>query len=446
VVSNARKTARAWLIWTIAGLMLPCAALGARGGYDYIDITNPFMRKIPMAVPYFKTAGALEREVAASREAADLLADTLDFTAYFKILDRGAFLFDPQSMPVALPGINFQNWKAVGAELLVTGGVAVSGEDIELELRLFDTLQGKMLLGKRYPGPYTDQRRIIRRFCSEVIFVLTGKRGFFDSEIAFVSTGTGNKEIYISDFDGSSPRQLSRSGEISMSPAWSSDTQWLAYSSYIKGKPALLIRHRSDGRGALFQGKGIKVDPAWIPGKLELAATLSYEGDPEIYLLTGGGKVIKRLTDSPGIDVSPSWSPDGSQMAFVSRRSGSPQIYIKDMASGAERRLTYQGQYNQQPSWSPAGDQIAYTTMEKNAIDICRIGVDGRGLLQLTHGSGDNEASSWSPDGSMLVFSSTREGVSRIYVMTAFGTDQRRLLTLPGGQSEPSWSMGSAND
>jgi len=40
----------------------------------------------------------------------------------------------------------------------------------------------------------------------------------------------------------------------------------------------------------------------------------------------------------------------------------------------------------------------------------------------------------------MIVFSSTREGASRIYVMTAFGTDQRRLLTLPGEQSNPQWS------
>jgi TolB protein len=68
------------------------------------------------------------------------------------------------------------------------------------------------------------------------------------------------------------------------------------------------------------------------------------------------------------------------------------------------------------------------------------MGVDGTGPVQLTHDAGSNESPTWSPDGSLIAFSSTREGPSRIYVMTAFGTEQRRLLELPGEQTNPSWS------
>jgi TolB protein len=63
-----------------------------------------------------------------------------------------------------------------------------------------------------------------------------------------------------------------------------------------------------------------------------------------------------------------------------------------------------------------------------------------RKTLQLTRSTGDNESPSWSPDGSLIVFSSNREGPNRIYVMTGYGTDQRRLLTLPGEQTNPKWS------
>jgi TolB protein len=63
--------------------------------------------------------------------------------------------------------------------------------------------------------------------------------------------------------------------------------------------------------------------------------------------------------------------------------------------------------------------------------------------MQLTREAGDNEGPTWSPDGSLIAFSSNREGPSRIYVMTAFGTDQRRLLVLPGQQSDPEWSPSS---
>jgi TolB protein len=78
--------------------------------------------------------------------------------------------------------------------------------------------------------------------------------------------------------------------------------------------------------------------------------------------------------------------------------------------------------------------------MEGGRNDIFVTGFDGRPPTQLTRDAGNNESPSWSPDGSMIVFSSTREGRSRIYVMTAFGTDQRQLLTLPGEQTNPQWS------
>jgi TolB protein len=78
--------------------------------------------------------------------------------------------------------------------------------------------------------------------------------------------------------------------------------------------------------------------------------------------------------------------------------------------------------------------------MDKGRSNIWVIGIDGDDPVQLTHNEGGNESPTWSPDGSLIAFSSTREGPSRIYVMTAYGTDQRRLLTLPGKQTEPQWS------
>ncbi len=414
----------------------PCGA----EEYEYIDISSPFLRKIPLAVPLFKNATADAKEAQLSKLAADFLAETLDFTGYFKLLDRGAFLYDPQQDGVIAPKMNFQNWTVIGAELLITGGYELKNDGIELELRLFDTFKGSRILGKRYTGKIEDQRRIVLRFCSDVIQYLTGKKGIFDSKIAFVSTGSGKKEIYACAFDGHNPERLTYNNAISLFPAWSTDGKWLAYTSYKREKPDLYIRNLTDDYENSIAREGINITPDWVPGKFELAATLSFSGDPEIYLLTGEGKIIKRLTRKPGSDVSPSWSPDGNKFAFVSNRSGSPQIYISDINSGEVRRLTFEGRYNTQPSWSPRGDKIAYASQVDGRHNIFVIGLDGEAPVQLTYDSGDNEAPSWSPDGSLIAFSSTREGPSRIYVMTAFGTDQRRLLVLAGEQTNPKWS------
>jgi TolB protein len=80
--------------------------------------------------------------------------------------------------------------------------------------------------------------------------------------------------------------------------------------------------------------------------------------------------------------------------------------------------------------------------LENGRIDIYTIDVDRGNRVRLTENQGDNEAPSWSPDASLIVFNSNREGRSKIYVMTAFGTDQRRLLSLPGEQTNPKWSPG----
>lgn len=416
----------------------------ARAGYDYVDISQPFLRKIPIAVPLFKKVSSGHETDQLSKSASDLLAETLEFTGYFKFIDREAFLVNPQT-DAAFASVNFHDWTSIGAELLVTGGVQVQDNLVEIELRLYDTFKEKLLVGKRYKGNIADERRIIRRFCSEVIYTLTGDRGIFDTEISFVSTGSGNKEIYICEFDGYNPRQLTHTNSITLSPAWSSDGEWIAYTSYEKGKPDLYIKNLRENRGYVVAKKGINTTPAWFPNKFELAATLSFSDDPEIYLLTGTGKIIKRLTYNKGIDVSPTWSPDGKSVAFVSKRSGTPQIYIQNVDSGQVKRLTFQGRYNTQPAWSPKGDKMAYSGMENGHNDIFVIGFDGQDPIQLTHNEGDNESPSWSPDGNLIVFASTREGPSRIYVMTSYGTDQRRLLALKGRQTEPKWSPRMIN-
>ena len=423
-----------------------CFAQSDKDQYEYIDISNPFLRKIPLAVPLFKNENETAEEKRLANSSADLLASSLEFTGYFKLLDRGAFLFDPQKDGVLTPQINFANWTVIGAELLISGLIEEVDGAVAMELRLFDTFKARRILGKKYTGNESDLRRMIHRFCGEVIMHLTGHRGVFGSKIAFVSTGSGNKEIYTCAFDGYNPQQMTRNHSINLFPAWSADGRYIAYTSYKNGKPDLFIKNMAEMQETVIDKKGLNISPAWLPGKFELSATLSFSGDQEIYLLTGSGKVIKRLTNIRGIDVSATWSPDGKKFAFVSNRSGSPQIYVQDLASGKVKRLTYEGSYNTQPNWSPQGDKIAYASVVDGRRDIVVMGIDGQEPLQLTYDSGDNEAPSWSPDGSLIAFSSNREGPFRIYMMTAFGTDQRRLLVMTGEQTYPKWSKNNFNN
>jgi TolB protein len=412
----------------------------------YININAPYLRKIPTAIPIFKDMSTGQSDAQLATMLSDLLTETLNFTGFFKMLDRESFLEDPQKSGLMEHTISFKNWTDIGAELLVKGGFQHREGVLEVELRLLDTFGGRLIIGTRYTGRVEDHRSIIHRFCDEVILRLTGHRGIFSSQIAFVSSTTGAKEIYIADFDGHNPRQFTNTKTITLFPAWSSDGRCLAYTDYTHGRPELFIRDIKEHRGTVVSLGGSSITPAWVPEKFALAASLSYEGNPAIYLLTGNGKIMRKLTHHWGIDVSPTWSPDGKEFAFVSDRSGSPQIFIQNMENGNVRRLTYEGDYNTSPQWSPQGNYIAYVGFKNGHHDIYLLGIDGKGPIQLTRDAGNNESPTWSPDGTLIAFSSTREGPSRLYVMNANGMDQRRLLLLGGEQTDPSWSPRLTGD
>ncbi len=434
---------RFFLLWTGLVVFAGLYPFQAAAEYDYINISDPFLNKTPVAAPVFKNMAPETTAPALAVEAADLVQQSLEFTGYFQMIDRAAFLEEPSAKGITGQAINFDNWTDIGAELLITGGITATEDFLQIECRLFDTFSKDMLFGKRYKGRSDDLRKIVHRFCSEMVYRLTGKRGIFESDIAFVSTATGTKEIFTCAFDGQDVKQLTQAGSLALFPAWSPDGMAVAYTSYQNDRPEIFIRRLDQPRAeAKISYKGINITPVWVPGTDRMAATLSFEGDEEIYLLTHAGKIDKRLTKNWGIDVSPTFSPDGKKMAFVSKRFGSPQIFICVLETGSVRRLTYAGKYNTQPDWSPAGDWIAFSSMENGRADIFVIRPDGEGLKQLTIDSGSNESPSWSPDGSMIAFSSTRTGTSRIYVMTASGTDQRILVRADGAQTDPAWSPG----
>ncbi len=433
----------------VTGVLLSCFlgwvfVFQARAGeYDYINISDPFLNKTPVAVTRFKALSGQDVEVKWGKEAEDILKAALEFTGYLKVMNPNAFLSDPAESGIQLGQINFKDWTGIGAELLITGGIEAVQGQVKLKLRLFDSFNTKLVVGKIYTGTPDQIRKMIHMFCSEISMKLTGSYGVFGSKLAFVSTVNGNKEIFISDFDGYTPRQITRHKSISLSPAWSHDGKWLAYVSYARGKPDIFIEKLGENRGAIVNYDGINIAPEWMPDQLNLAATLSFSGNQEIYLLTKKGEIIKRITKGWGVNVSPKFSPDGKKMAFTSSRGGNPQIYITDLQSGEVNRVTFAGRYNTSPAWSPDGKKIAYVGIEKNNINIFVLPLEpGSGMpVQLTRDQGSNEDPSWSPDGGLIVFKSDRDGrKSALFVMTAGGTDQRRLLTMEGQQSQPDWS------
>jgi TolB protein len=405
----------------------------------YIDITQPSFERIPIAIPDFKRQTAEQSQLA--RDMGETLANDLDYSGVFRPLDPKGFLEDPQAVGLTAADIKFPDWRRLGADFLVRGAYQVQGSTLRIEGRLFDVVGSRMVFGKVYEGETRNWRLMVHRFADEILFALTGERGVFDTKIAYVQAQGKGKEIYVVDFDGNNPIQVTHDNNLDLSPAWNSNGTQLAYVSFKDGGAKIYSVNLMSGAQRLICGyPGLNIAPAWRPGGNELAVTLSKDGNPNIYLVSSSGDIVQKLVQGFSINVSPGWSPDGRRLAYVSDDTGNPQIYVLDVSSGQKRRITYSGNYNTAPSWSPKGDWIAFSSQIGGRHNIAIIRPDGGDMRQLTHGEGSNEDPTWSPDGRMLAFSSTRGGSSAIWVLQTNGTGVRRLTRNGGGQELPDWS------
>jgi len=423
-----RKTIYLTLLTLLTSFLLSAAAHAK----VYLDITSPDFRKIPVAIPYFfnkNRPGAIEKK---DQDMTDLLADALEFHGFIDVVP-----------PEKYDGSRDTDWTKLGVDFTILGVYETTDDGVSFEFRLIDIEAGKMIIGKRYRGPWDIRDKIILKFCDEVIYQLTGERGISMTYIAFSSEVSGGyKEIFVADVLGKNIKQITHHRDLAVSPKFSPDGKLLAYTSYHPGNPNLYITNWQEAKytTAISRHPGLNLAPAWSPDGRTMVVTLSKDGNPDLYLITPKGIIVSRLTKNTGINVSPTFSPDGKNIAFVSDRSGTPQIYIMNMKTKSVRRITFQGNDNTEPSWSPDGEWVAYSGLYEGHYQIFTIKPDGGTPRQLTWYRDDHESPSWSPDGRQLVFSRRHNDDKDICAIFKNGTGFRTLFQLPGQQSTPDWS------
>jgi TolB protein len=370
----------------------------------------------------------------------------LEFSGLFTSISPSAFLGPETTVSLGREGEPIcPNWRQIGTDVLLEGELHEESGQLRLESRVRDVARGcRSLLRKRYRGPSSDLDRIARVIADDVVEAFTGRAGVADTEIAFVSTRSGTKEIYVMGADGSSVRRATHNRSINTFPNWAPDGNSIAYTSYReRDRPGLFLLTRnghSPGRilrrlaGGAPQYRGV-----FDPKGQRLAVVLSADGAAEIFAVGRSGKNPRRLTRNRAIDIAPTWSPDGGRIAFVSDRAGSPQVYLMNADGSGVRRLTYDGSYNSAPAWSPDGRWIAYESRVGGQFDIWLIDPEGTVNVPLVAHRRSDESPTWSPDGRKLAFSSTRRGRADIYVIDVTGENLRRITRGTGDNTSPAW-------
>ena len=300
--------------------------------------------------------------------------------------------------------------------------------------------------GKRISSSETfadakSARMAARKFSDAMVAAWGQQKGFACDKIAFLCHGKQRAvgtalpgDICTCYPDGFDIRRLTNDGKMSIFPRWKGDS--ILFISDRRGAPQIWELNTTTEQARLkWSFRGTPTGIAVSPDGSKVAAILSFQGNPELYVLEGD-RYTRLTTTKFDVEGQPTWSPDGKKIAFV-RGDKTQQIWVIDVATKQERRLTSVGRQNLDPDWGPDG-RITYITRRGGAQVAVMKPADGDKSAQLVTEAANWEHPSWSRDGRHVTANRDR---ALFVIDTLEGGDApRRMFFADGDWISPCWS------
>ena len=416
-----------------------------------IDITRGNVQPLPIAITPFAgsgdsmtTAGSVMQ---IGQQIAQVVTADLERSGLFSAIDPRAFI----NAGNASAAPQFANWRAVGAQALVSG-TAVLEEDgrVRVEFRLWDVLAGSQMTGLRYFTTPRNWRRIAHLVSDAIYKRLTGEDGYFDTRIVYISESGPYldriKRLAIMDQDGYNHKFLTDGSYMVLNPRFSPTSQEITYLSYFNDIPRVYLFNIETGKTEMLgEFEGMTFAPRFSPDGKKVIMSKAERGNSDIFAMELATRRIERLTSHSAIDTSPSYSPFGRYITFNSDRGGSQQLYVMDANGGDIKRISFGKGTYATPVWSPRGDLIAFTKQSGGKFYIGVMRPDGTGERILTE-SFFEEGPTWSPNGRVLMYyrkypydNRGGGGDTQLWSIDLTGYNERQVIT-PLDGSDPAWS------
>ncbi|ERF82364.1 MAG: protein tolB [Bradyrhizobium sp. DFCI-1] len=416
-------------------------AIGQEGGRKQIQIPGGEFAPVPIAIPNFAAGTPGDAEVGVG--VTQVITNNLKRSGLFAPIDQAAYL-EKQINIDAAP--NFNNWKSINAQALVTGRMTRQGSGrVKAEFRLWDVNTGQQLAGQQYDTSAEYWRRIAHIISDQIYERMTGEKGYFDTRVVFVDeSGAADrrvKRLALMDQDGANVRYLTRGSDLVLTPRFSPSTQEITYMEFGQGDPRVYLLNIETGQREIVGNfPGMSFSPRFSPDGQRVIMSLQQGGNSNLFVMDLRSKSMTRLTDTPAIDTSPSYAPDGTRLCFESDRGGKPQIYVMAATGGQAQRISFGDGTYSTPVWSPRGDYIAFTKQGGGQFAIGIMKPDGSGERILTSGF-HNEGPTFAPNGRVVMFFRDPGGNSgpSLFTIDVSGRNELRVPT-PGFASDPAWS------
>lgn len=292
--------------------------------------------------------------------------------------------------------------------------------------------------------PFADDKaaRMAARKLSDAMCEAYGRqKGFAQDRVLFLNRGKPSakglampSELCVGYSDGYDIRQLTSDGKMTVFPRWMKDGVSILYISDKNGAPQIWEMNTQTGaRRPKWSFKGSPAGIAVSPDGKKVAAVLSFQGNPELYILEG--ERYSRLTSTPlATEGQPVWSPDGTKIAYVSDETRHPQIYVIDVATRQKRRLTSRGTQNIDPDWGADG-RLTYITRRGGAYVAVMDPGAGEASARLVTEAANWEHPSWTRDARHIV--ANRDGALFVIDTLEGGDKPRQMFSAKGNWISP---------
>ena len=161
----------------------------------------------------------------------------------------------------------------------------------------------------------------------------------------------------------------------------------------------------------------------------------------EIYLSSGDGRKIRRLTDSVGFDGQIAIRPRSSEVALLSLHHRTKQLYLLSTSSRGLSPINTRGADDEFPSFSTDGKQLLWShgIDDSTKSEIWVSEPHGGQSRVLITGNGHHLEPVWLPNNEDILFVSNRDDIINfeIYVAKKDGTCVRRLTYHAGLDRSP---------
>jgi Tol biopolymer transport system component len=217
------------------------------------------------------------------------------------------------------------------------------------------------------------------------------------TRVAFVRADAEfNNEIFLVDEDGSGLLNISNHADEDVMPAISPAGSRVAFVTDRAGFQDIFVVN-TDGTGLrritpADPSPAVTTEwwPAWSPNSQFLAYSSTIDGTADIWTTTVDAPTVTRtrLTGTLDTDLHPTWSEDGARIAFERRdaNTGEIDIVVLTLTGGALQTIRLPGQQIS-PAWSPDGSLIAFASNhEETAADfeIYTMSPDGTNIVRRT--------------------------------------------------------------